>query len=72
MAFGDGVGNDGGGGAVFDAAAGVEPLGLAVELDAGEVRGEAVEAHEGRVADALEEGGTESGGGCGDHDFREV
>ena len=62
VAFADGGLDDVGGGAVLDAAAGVDPLDFAEELDAGEVGGEFVEAQEGRVADAVEEADAERDG----------
>ncbi len=61
-----GVGDDGGGGAVFDGAAGVGPFGLAEDLDSRQVRGQAFEADERRVADAFEDGGAKRFDG-GDH-----
>ena len=58
--------DDGGGCAVLDGAAGIAPLGLAEDLDAGEVRGEAVEPQQRRVADAVEQGDPKRAGG-GNH-----
>ena len=56
------------GGAVLDGAAGIEKLGLGVDLDAGEVGGDAVEADEGGVADQAEQvrSAGAGGGGCGE------
>ena len=67
LALALGVGDDGGGGAVFDAAAGVGPLGFAEDLDAGQCARQAVETQQRRVADAVEKGEAERFGGCGDH-----
>ena len=53
------VGDDGGGGAVFDGAAGVGPLGLAEDLDAGQMGRQLLEPDQRRVADAFEDGGSE-------------
>ena len=51
------IGNHGCGGAVFDAAAGIGPLGLGEERDALKAAKDMVQANEGRVADALRQGG---------------
>ncbi len=59
----EGVQDDGGGGAVLDGAAGVGPLRFAEDLNAGQLSREALQTHEGRIADAVEEGG--AGFGCG-------
>ena len=55
-----GFADDAGGGAVFDAAAGVVPLGFTEQMNAGKVAREIVERYERRVADAAEHG---AGGG---------
>ena len=60
------VGDDGGGGAVLDGAAGVGPFGLAEDLDAGQMGRQRLEAHQRRVSDAFEDGCSERFDG-GDH-----
>src|SRR6185312_13350866 len=64
------VEDDGGGGAVLDGAAGVVPLRLAEDLDAGQTRGEAIELHQRGVADAFEDAGSKRFGGCDHAAFR--
>ena len=53
------VAHDGGGRAVLDRAAGVGPLGLAQNLNAGQMRGQRVQAHQRRIADAFQHVGSE-------------
>ncbi len=64
MALADGGTDDGGGGAVLDAAAGVDPLDLAQQLDAARALGvqrfgEPVQAQQGCVPDAFQQADTE-------------
>ena len=47
-------GDDVGGGAVFYRSAGIEPLGFAEELHAGQIAGQALEAQQRSVADEIE------------------